>query len=746
MTNIISSVIDYFKRNKKLYIYLTIYILLFFIFFRIFINDCFEISNDKTFQYEIFYQEWIKILFNFFETGHLNTFSFNMFLGTDFYSALAGNVTTDIFLPIVILFRNDISMGLLIETILCVYICAISMSLFLENKGIKNKDVITFISLIYSVGGQAAGFVSNPMFHRFLAFLPLLFLGEELFLKKKKISLFIISSLILFLQNYYFMYMTLIFLFLYSLVECLSRNYSFKTIIKLFFQLLGGILIGFLLSCIMILPSIMSLGGTVANRKFNGHLFWDLNAVLGIFSSIIANNPVSVMPTIFNMPYDSHGSEYNLFITLIPFGFILLNYNNKPNRKRNILLLLLFLIAIIKPLNSIMHGFSIPSLRWVFLLEFYMLYLSAIYMDQDYDKNKLFKIFIGIVGINVVFLFILYLRGYVTPNTYTHINFLIISYIVDLIIAILFKYVNKLAYVLSFVLIFASTIYCYGILSTHLYVPMINRSEIDLNQNYDSTYYRYYNSYMNSFDNSKLDANSSLLYEIMTTSTYCSNYDPVINDFINLTNSSISLSWNIEISDPELLTMLGTKYYIVGERMEDEYKNNTHLEYKYSLSDLQDFDVYYNKDYRGFGYCAENVDYFKNYKKDTNNTFVNTVFVDDDTIDISKYQNESYAPLEIEYMGDNYVYAEITNNENNILLIPMPNNKGWSINVNGESVTPISVNGGFIGLMLEAGHNVIEMRFSTPYLKIGCVFSCIGLCLFICVLFYEKKKKSNGRY
>ena len=72
------------------------------------------------------------------------------------------------------------------------------------------------------------------------------------------------------------------------------------------------------------------------------------------------------------------------------------------------------------------------------------------------------------------------------------------------------------------------------------------------------------------------------------------------------------------------------------------------------------------------------------------------------------------------------------------MLIPIPNNNGWNIKVNGEKVAPISVNGGFIGLELSAGHNDIEMNFISPYFKVGLILSFIGLVSFIVVVKREK--------
>ena len=98
----------------------------------------------------------------------------------------------------------------------------------------------------------------------------------------------------------------------------------------------------------------------------------------------------------------------------------------------------------------------------------------------------------------------------------------------------------------------------------------------------------------------------------------------------------------------------------------------------------------------------------------------------------------SEVKLNITERYKNYFKANIDLDSDNILLIPIPNNKGWNIKVNGEMVTPISVNGGFIGLELNAGHNDIEMNFMSSYFKVGLILSFIGLVSFIVIVKREK--------
>lgn len=122
---------------RKLILVVTSIIAIYLCLFIFVLKKPFLLGNDQWFQYNIFYKEWIRLVINFFETGSLPMYSYNMYLGTDFYSAMGYYCTGDIFLPLLLLFQNNIELGLLVESILCIYISAILMYIFFCKYGVK---------------------------------------------------------------------------------------------------------------------------------------------------------------------------------------------------------------------------------------------------------------------------------------------------------------------------------------------------------------------------------------------------------------------------------------------------------------------------------------------------------------------------------------------------------------------------------------------------------------------------------
>lgn len=726
----------FLKQQKKLLVLLSLIIALFLLYFIFVLDKPFVLGNDQLFQYNIFYKEWIRLIKEFFKSGSLPMYSWNMYLGTDFYSAMGYYCTGDIFFPIICIFHSNIELALLIETILCIYISAILMNSLLFQINVKNELNSVFISIIYSIGGMASFYFGNYMFHRFYAFLPLLFIGLHRYFKDKKLITFIIATAILFLQNYYFMFPTLIFLLLYSTILEIKSKKSFKAISIDFINLLIPLIVGFLISAVITLPSMMYLlsNSRVGSNNYEG-LFWPLNTYIGLFMSLVSLNPIETGFDIFQNVGQAHAYQFTLFVTIIPLISSIKYLFKKENRPELFLLIFLILAICIKPFSSIMHGFSNPSFRWMFVINFYILLTSAKGMEYIRTNNdkKIAAIYLMlyIFGFTLLFLF-----NYINASKIQHIYLLILSFLLAVILTYIYGKNKTIAILLSILEVFCFEAYYLELETNGLerYSESINYLEIQYDQSIDEDIaFRYNHSYKNNNPDSILNQNKSLDYGFMSTATYNSMTDSNIDVFNQLAKTNKDLDWALYVDDYYANTMLGVKYYIVYD--EKELPSDGEFEYAYNLDYLK---VYKNLNYKGFGYSATKVKYTSEFK-DTSD-FTNYILVDDDNIDISNYTNLAYSRLNVEEKCNNYFKANIELKEDNIVLIPIPNNSGWNIVVNGEYVEPISVNGGFIGLQLKAGYNEIVMNFMSPYFKQGCFMTVIGTVGLAIYVIQDKKK------
>ena len=454
--------------------------------------------------------------------------------------------------------------------------------------------------------------------------------------------------------------------------------------------------------------------------------------------SLISFNPVETGFDIFQNLGQAHVYQFTLFITIIPLISLIKYLMKKENRCDLILLVILILMLCIKPLSSFMHGLSNPSFRWIFIVEFYILLICGKEMDEiDIKKDK--KIVIIYLSLYILAFVLLFLFKYINSAKINHVYILFISFFMAILIFYLYGKNKTIGIMLSILEIVCFEAYYLKLETSGVtnYKESIDFAEMEYDQSIDEDVaYRYNHSYKNNNPDSILNQNKSLDYGFMSTATYNSMTDYNIDSFNTLASTNRDLDWVLYVDDYYANTMLGVKYYIVYS--ENDLPSDGEFEYAYNLDYLK---VYKNLNYKGFGYSASKIKYTNEF----NNTkdFMEYIMVDDEDVDISNYESVSYSKLNVSEKYGNYLKANITLNEDNIVLITLPNNKGWKIRVNGEIVEPISVNGGFIGIRMSAGYNEIEMNFVSPYFKEGAILSLIGISSFgiIVIIDLIKKKK-----
>ncbi len=95
--------------------------------------------------------------------------------------------------------------------------------------------------------------------------------------------------------------------------------------------------------------------------------------------------------------------------------------------------------------------------------------------------------------------------------------------------------------------------------------------------------------------------------------------------------------------------------------------------------------------------------------------------------------------------GNNYVEGTINTNTNGILQISTSYSDGWRAYVDGEEVEVLKVNKAFIGINLEVGKHDVRFEYETPYLKLGLVFSIIGIIAYIFIIILDRKILENQK-
>lgn len=743
MMKIFSRFKNIINNYKWHFLIITVFIIVIFYPY-IFGLKAFFIGSDQKFSYNLFTLEWTRLIRDFLKTGEFPFYSWYKFLGSDFYSSANIYVTGDIFIPLLLLFK-DINYAMLVETILLIYISSFSFHLYLKEFGIKENIVRIVTSLTYSFSGIALMYFSNYMFHRFYAFLPLLFLGVDNAVRKRKFIIFLLASVLLFLSSIYFMFPTSIFLAFYTIFSIKTHEQKLFNIesLKFISTLILTFLLGFSLTAFLNIPAIYTLlNNARVGDNWDASIWWPAKVLIGLFVSHISA-PFTLFNNFSNMfvyGEDGHATFYSLYLFAASIPILLtFIFKLKFKYKTNLLLLYLFIFVAIlfKPFNSILHGFSIPTLRFVFLY-IYVLLLIIAYTLDNYKGNFLFGLSIFILFI-IVFLLISFKLEIWDYSLYSYQINLIYLFIFIAVITSIIK-IRKLFYIIvilelmfsSFLVVFNNNSMFYD------YEPSINGEYVKYYQSLDEdVYYRMYVNPLHLLPTNTMNLNHSFDLGYFSVMSYDSAYESNLVDFFKL----LDLEWNrFNISDPEVLRMLGVKYFIVFD--ESELPTNYNFTYMYDLNFLKVFKL---DNYRQLGYTFSSFYKYENLDTSWNSwNDIALIYENDwDKVKNVKINSESQN-ISILNRSNNSLDFEIDLNNEQLLFLSIPYNEGWNIYENNSKLDYIKINGGFIGIVLSEGYHNIHMQFIPIGFKMGVLITLgsIVMLISIAVIHYFKHNHS----
>lgn len=349
--------------------------------------------NHKTFiwnydgQYQhyqalLYYSNYLKELFS---GGGLKMVDLSIGLGADVLTTLNYYVIGD---PLTLLsvFVKAEHMGFFYSFLIMLrlFLAGAAFSAFCYHR--KKAPIPTlFGSLVYVFGSYALqGGMKHPFFLNPMIYLPLLCIGVDYLMEKKKGYFLSIMVAISALSNFYFLYMLTVILFIYALVRFFA-TYT-KDQGKQFLGILGkGVLyylLGIGLSFVLLLPTMyafsqnarVSMEGVTQNLiHYTRRYYYDLPTYLMNFGGGRANW------TLIGV------SSLAVFCIVITF------FKKKENLHQKVLLLICAVAILIPFFGKVMNGFSTVSNRWCFAVVFLFAFLVADHYKEVFQLPSYLK-------------------------------------------------------------------------------------------------------------------------------------------------------------------------------------------------------------------------------------------------------------------------------------------------------------------------------------------------------------------
>ena len=705
------------------------------------------------------------VLQNFRNNGILPFWSWSSFLGNDFYSTKLFYFHDIYDYPFALtdLAYSDI---IFIQTYLK-FMTAGLCFLYYAKVNDASRRASLLSSLIFAFSAYNLQTMMHPFFASFFVFLPLYFASVDRYIRHRKKGLFILMVFFLFINNYYLFYSVSLFTVLYFIWRWDREYHTMKSMLKNAFILIGCYMAGFAMSGIAVIPEAISIlsNSRIGNRS--AVLLFDrilpyMDFLSGLFTptSILANRETTISAL---YSYDSlNHSVMAVFLWSSSLTALLVPqylFGRNKNTVSRISVLIICAVGLIPILSSVMHGFSEPSFRWLGSVSFFFAAMILPLLDEgETDRKTLLCSMIAAVLITAVSPILTALLSGIEVREILPEYWLTVITLPTLLVTWFLLSGNRKNLVIIPVLAEVCTV---SYLSFFGNPPFAELNKADMDRTATILGEKgFYQSWMNQLDGNNprqfirnyvdawgvywgLSTNYNLYYDLMGVMGYDSTYTASTNDLKLLNEEQVVdyLPWTFNMTDPDLMTLVSTKYAVVAEESQVPFRN-----YRFA-ADYAAMKVYENLDYYNFGKTYTKIMTYDDYDLSKKNLLEDVlVCLKEDLEEISSLLgSEEVKGFEEAVPSGNNCYAKLATTEKGFAVMAVPWHKGWSVTVNDKAVKTYAVSGGLTGIPVEAGFNDIVMTFTPVGLKAGAYLSIAGCVMFVIVLisgvFFGKRKK-----
>ena len=746
---------------------------------------------DMELQYIDFFRWWNRVLH-----GKASMFySFSKSLGDNAIGLTAYYLSSPF--NLILYFTDNIPLFVSVVTILKMATASLTGSIILEKVS-PEMNIFWHLILSMSYGLMAYNMcqASNIMWLDGVVWLPVVSLGVWKLINEKKSLLLYLSVIVAILSNWYTAYMICLFSFFYYTYEVIKKKqFSLKGILKesfkSFIQYCITMITAVLTTMAFFLPVILNL---LQGKGIESSDTW----IVGFHTTMLDFLKGCFVLTV---PYTGQG--LTLFcgtITMLALlGFLISKHIGKKEKIWAVIYIAFFVIcAVFIPLENVWNGFrKVASYycRFSFIISFFMIYIASVFLSEFLvDRKRIIKNLIMLscllftcveFGYSAYETFSKgYERSYSQYATYVNQEKEIFNELKE-------KDKNKFYRVeqtVSWRSIFRRDNANYNEGMAYGFMPLSSYSST-----YNANIMSFYNNCgysscsrlitwrepmlvsdsllgikyilgdfdMGGFEKyTKISGNEKVLYK----NPYATSLGyPVSKKMLR----GIEAENTFEYQNELLSKIVGHKVdcykriKVSRQKKENEYiwkipkLNKDVMIYGYcTFAQGNELDLYIDNEYRNYysewySYKTFQVgnDFSKghtvklkghiNRKKKIEGIFY--------YLDMNLFQdtmNEiAKKKVKVEQIKDGKIECAYKTNKKELLMLTVPYDSGWSITVNGKKVDVKNLQNTFIGIEVLPGENDIKMNYVVPGLKMGSIYSAIGLFSYILTsMLYNKRR------
>ncbi|MBR5273161.1 MAG: YfhO family protein [Clostridia bacterium] len=635
--------------------------------------------------------------------GHSLLYSWYSGLGGGFLGNFS-NYLGSPFNVIVLLFgQENVTEAISCLILLKVAFASTFFAYYLKKSNKVNNLSLPAFGVLYGFCAYFLAYYWNIMWLDAMVFFPLVILGVERIINKRKFMLYIVSLFFIMISNYYMAYMTCIFLVIYFFVyyfskyKFTSKNTDTETYVEFFdgtdavisenddeekeqtsilkrlgnsrFLTSGGLfamssIIAALLAAFLLIPTVYILQGSSAT----GNSFpTEAGYYFNIFD-FIANHLASAEPTIRSSGTDVLPNVYcgMLTVVLIPIYLLSKKITVREKVVSLILLAIFFFSFNHNYLNFIWHGFHFPNdlpYRFSFMYSFILLTMAfKAFTNMGSVKMQSLGISSLIIGAFIVIIQELGSKNVDELTVYISLIFLVAYTAIIALYITKPQYAKKILWCLVLVVLLeiaASNTRNYAMdVRKDVYLADVESTNKIVNklEEEDDGFYRIERI-------TSLTCNDPALFNYRGVSTFSSMASEKLSNlqqYLGIKGNKIN-SYIYSMNTPIYNSMFSIKYFMGTTNLGDDY---------YELKDtVGDISVYENKYHLPVAFCADNaLASWRVSESDpfaTQSSFLHTAYgerMDDVFTTIfatsAEYSNITHSADAVPYVGQNSFFRE----------------------------------------------------------------------------------------
>lgn len=649
-------------------------------------------------------------------------YSFNGGLGTNFYSLSTYQNASPLTWIFLALFSEEHIVECAIALILVkIGLISMSMNWYLRDNSAseilsrEDRLIKIMLAVLFALSGYVIGYYTNLMWLDAIILTPLCIAGLKRSMDQRGSTLYIVSLALLLFTNYYIGALVCVFIVLYFFAYFFGEQ---KTgLLKTAARIAGNSLISVLTSMVVLFPTALALRKT-EHFETIGSGFSDL------LRQSIPDHVAQLLPASNVTVLDGPPNLYAGLVCLLLLALYVMRKD--VDRRKKIIRLSFIAFAFIStnfiPLDLVWHfmhtPFSFPA-RYSFLLAFLLIETAAETLEYkgSFEKMNIAKAFIFVALLYVVAAF---------GNEWDGMDKRFM-YIIGLLLAVLYAFVlfvmrgergqirkGVLAAVILFEIV---TVAFRGIGAGNIaYTEKYLLYQDEVSQLIEiaeekSPYSRI--ELLGSENHMPPYVYSFRGTSIFASSVPKSTYDTLKASFPS--GSSTLNTFTFQSIDPENDSLFGIRYYIsiVGE-----IKDHPEL---MAISRSGTCFLYENPYPAAIGYMLLD----ETSEEDASNSPAKNLkdFTNKGNFNVD-------TKLRIETMEGNHLTGSIDAPKDGILLITIPYEEGWRVQLDGNSVADFEAVDGFMSFEVQKGTHQVDMKFIPPGFTAGAILSIIGLAAF----------------